>query len=187
MREIIGNSLNLPQQLTAKYQILSLTAPLYCRYQSGSGDARAKVEVRTALQGVSEWFDDYLSGEQGDGLDQVSASLGLLSRRYKSARVVDPRHACLLLLFAFLSTGTLPGIRSNAFVRHSDVLGGIRMLRCSRARCLFACPFLHCACAWTAPQEPELHKSMLLLLARAWDYKVRPLPRYICCSFPPTT
>lgn len=27
----------------------------------------------------------------------------------------------------------------------------------------------------TTPQEPELHKSMLLLLARAWDYKVCPL------------
>lgn len=39
--------------------------------KSGSGDARAKEEVRTALQGVSEWFDDYLGGEQGDGLEQV--------------------------------------------------------------------------------------------------------------------
>lgn len=39
--------------------------------QSGTGDARAKEEVRTALQGVSEWFDDYLAGEQGDGLEQV--------------------------------------------------------------------------------------------------------------------
>lgn len=40
--------------------------------QSGSGNARAKEEVRTALQGVSEWFDDYLGGEQGGGLEQVS-------------------------------------------------------------------------------------------------------------------
>lgn len=39
--------------------------------QSGSGNARAKEEVRTALQGVSEWFDDYLGEEQGDGLEQV--------------------------------------------------------------------------------------------------------------------
>ncbi|CAM9297046.1 unnamed protein product [Ectocarpus sp. 4 AP-2014] len=69
-----------------KLDVLAILANL-----SGSGDARAKEEVRTALQGVSEWFDDYLAGEQGDGLEQ----------------------------------------------------------------------------------EPELHKSMLLLLARAWNYKLK--------------
>lgn len=39
-----------------------------------------------------------------------------------------------------------------------------RVTKCSRPCALFF-P--------TTPQEPELHKSMLLLLARAWDYKVR--------------
>eukprot|EP00904_Undaria_pinnatifida_P002427 jgi/Undpi1/12185/HiC_scaffold_5.g01861.m1 len=69
-----------------KLDVLAILANL-----SGSGDARSKEEVRTSLQGVSEWFDDYLGGEQGDGLEQ----------------------------------------------------------------------------------EPELHKSMLLLLARAWSYKLK--------------
>eukprot|EP00752_Nemacystus_decipiens_P008440 g7544.t1 len=49
-----------------KLDVLAILANL-----SGSGHARAKEEVRTALQGVSEWFDDYLGGEQGDGLEQL--------------------------------------------------------------------------------------------------------------------
>ena len=57
--------------------------------QSGSGDARSKEEVRTSLQGVSEWFDDYLGGEQGDGLEQV-------------------RICCLSILPGHPAYGTLP-------------------------------------------------------------------------------
>lgn len=54
---------------------MTLSCPMYNLFQSGSGDARTKQEVRTALQGVSEWFDDYLGGEQGDGLEQVGMLL----------------------------------------------------------------------------------------------------------------
>lgn len=39
--------------------------------QSGSANARCREQVRSSLQGVSAWFDEYLGGEQGDGLDQV--------------------------------------------------------------------------------------------------------------------
>lgn len=55
--------------------LITLSCPMQNLSQSGSGDARTKQEVRTALQGVSEWFDDYLGGEQGDGLEQVGMLL----------------------------------------------------------------------------------------------------------------
>ncbi|CAN0126720.1 unnamed protein product, partial [Hapterophycus canaliculatus] len=45
-----------------KLDVLAILANLVSA--SGSGDARAKEEVRTALHGVSQWFDDYLGGEQ---------------------------------------------------------------------------------------------------------------------------
>lgn len=51
--------------------------------------------MRIALQGVSEWFDDYLRGEQGGGLEQVmrgdviSMTEGLTFRQLWLTAVAD--------------------------------------------------------------------------------------------------
>ncbi len=45
------------------------------------GSKRAVNEVRSALQGVSEWFDEYIANEEGDSA-QVSINLFITNRYF---------------------------------------------------------------------------------------------------------
>lgn len=104
-------------------------ALIHCpsRFQSGSGDARSKEAVRTALQGVSEWFDDHLGREQGDDLDQAWSCM----------------LSALLLLFSFAVVLCL--------VRRRVCLYSWSLLSCSSSFYRFTCFSFRCFCLPSGP------------------------------------
>lgn len=78
-----------------------------------SASKNAVSEVRVALQGISEWFDEYMAEEE-----------------------TKPGQVWSRLIF----------------ILHSVVYSQYY---------------------YSTAQEPELHKAMVLLLARCWDYKLK--------------